>query len=111
MSAPERERDSLHGQRRLMVTAGEHTIKCAATRGRRCRLRLSGAGVEGVGPTVAWASGRRNSDGNDGQDGESRTLGDGRIPWVLVDNKSAAEVGKRCLLLIGGQRLRVVSVR
>jgi hypothetical protein len=44
-------------------------------------------------------------------DGVSRTLGNGRIPWVLVDNKSAAEIGKRCLLLIGGQRPRAVSVR
>jgi hypothetical protein len=58
-----------------------------------------------------WGSGRREGDGNDGRDGVSRTLGDGRIPWVLVDNKSAAEIGKRCLLLIGGQRPRAVSVR
>jgi hypothetical protein len=26
-------------------------------------------------------------------------VGNERIPWVLVDNKSAAEIGKRCLLL------------
>lgn len=29
----------------------------------------------------------------------SRALGNGRIPWVLVDNKSAAEIGKKCLPL------------
>jgi hypothetical protein len=65
--------------------------------------------VEDVGPTAVWVSGRRDGDGSNGRDGESRTLGNGRVPWVLVDNKSAAEIGKRCLLLIGRQRLRAVS--
>jgi hypothetical protein len=36
-------RNSPHGQPRIMVTAGEHGSNRAATRGRRCRLRLSGA--------------------------------------------------------------------
>jgi len=59
---------------------------------RRCRgrsraddrrgLREIGAAAEAAGGTVRAGS-----------------LGNGRIPWVLVDNKSAAEIGKRCLLL------------
>jgi hypothetical protein len=45
--------------------------------------------------------GMRTEEGNGsgGREGVSPTLGNGRIPWVLVDNKSAAEIGKRCLLL------------
>jgi hypothetical protein len=45
--------------------------------------------------------GMRTEEGNGsgGREGVSPTLGNGRIPWVLVDNKSAAEIGKKCLPL------------
>jgi hypothetical protein len=41
-----------------MVAAGERGSNCATTRGRKCRLRLSGTVVEEVELTVVWACGR-----------------------------------------------------
>jgi hypothetical protein len=52
-------RNGPHGQPRIMVTAGEHGSNRAATRGRRCRLRLSGAIVGDADLRLAWACGRR----------------------------------------------------
>jgi len=69
---PSEARTARQGQRWLMVTAGERSSNCATTRGRRCRLRSSDIAVQGVGPTVAWACGRRSSGGSGGRNGANR---------------------------------------
>jgi hypothetical protein len=68
-------------------------------------LRLSGVAVDDVDSTTAWACGQRIGDGSGGRNGVSPTLENGRIPRVLVDNKSAAEIGEKGLLLVGKRRL------
>jgi hypothetical protein len=52
-------RNGPHGQPRIMVAAGEYGSNRTATRGRRCRLRLSGAIVGDADLRLAWACGRR----------------------------------------------------
>jgi hypothetical protein len=60
--------------------------------------RLLDATVEAVGPTFAQACVRRGRGGSGGQHGASPALENEVISRVLVDNKSVAEIGKRCLL-------------
>jgi hypothetical protein len=52
---------------------------------------------------ACWAKG---SDRRGGQAGESRSLVNGWIPWVLVDNKSVAEIGEKHLAWRGSRSLR-----
>jgi hypothetical protein len=57
-------------------------------------------------PTPARACWAKGSDRRGGQVGESRSLASGWIPWVLVDNKSVAEIGDRHLVRRGSTSLR-----
>jgi len=52
---------------------------------------------------VCWVKG---SDRRGGRAGESQSLVSGWIPWVLVDNKSVAEIGERHLVWRGPSSLR-----
>jgi hypothetical protein len=60
-------------------------------------------------PTPARACWTRGSDRRGGQAGESRSLASGWIPWVLVDNKSVAEIGEKHLVWRGPGSLRRVG--
>jgi hypothetical protein len=57
-------------------------------------------------PTPARACWAKGSDRRVGQAGESQSLVNGWIPWVLVDNKSVAEIGERHLVWRGSSSLR-----
>lgn len=60
-------------------------------------------------PTPARACWAKGSDRRGGQAGESQSLANGWIPWVLVDNKSVAEIGERHLVWRGPGSLRRVG--
>lgn len=57
-------------------------------------------------PTPARACWAKGSDRRGGQAGESQSLVNEWIPWVLVDNKSVAEIGERHLVWRGLSSLR-----
>jgi hypothetical protein len=62
-------------------------------------------------PTPARACWTRGSDRRGGQAGESQSLVNEWIPWVLVDNKSVAEIGERHLVRRGLRPFRRESTR
>jgi hypothetical protein len=69
-----------------------------AIQGRRCRQRLFGVVVDSIGLMLAVARGqaRSGSRGSERRKPEAWKL---KIRRVLVDNKSAAEISKRHLLV------------
>jgi hypothetical protein len=69
-----------------------------AIQGRRCRQRLFGVVVDSIGLMLAVARGqaRSRSRGSERRKPEAWKL---KIQWVLVDNKSAAEISKRHLVV------------
>jgi hypothetical protein len=86
---------------------------------RHARSRMPSGHCFRVVPGGYWASPRRvtvqtparacwakGSDRRGGQADVSRSLANGWIPWVLVDNKSVAEIGEKHLAWRGSRSLR-----
>lgn len=88
-------------QGRPQDTAGRRGTNRVAARGRRRRLRLSGALAENSAPKLARGCEGKGEARRESQRGESLGLESSWRPPGARDNKSAAEVGKRHLLLGG----------
>jgi hypothetical protein len=81
----------------MVAAEGWHRTNGVAIQGRRCLQGLSGIVVDSLAPILmvaheqAWNRSRR-------ADRRKPGAWELRIHWVLVDNKSVAEIGKRHLL-------------
>lgn len=91
---------------RWTVTAGARGTSRRVTRGRGCLRATRRRPGASLFRTQYGRAGRQGSDRRGGQAGESRSLASGWISWVLVDNKSVAEIGERHLVQRGYASLR-----
>jgi hypothetical protein len=115
LTPPETKRRRPSGDGQRTVTAGVRGTNRHVTRGRGC-LRATAFGWCPKGysasprrftvQTPARACWAKGSDHRGGQADASRSLASGWIPWVLVDNKSVAEIGEKHLVWRGSRSLR-----